>query len=359
MHRVAACLTVGLLLFGCAASAAAQEPPPPPEESFEGEISVSLVTMVVRVVDSWGQPILGLKPENLRVRVGRQEIPVVALDWISAGDDETVVLERARPADEDAEVALPPDRLAEPNRGPGRLVVIFVQADLNTTRISGQLRLRPYTRDLLATLRPDDRIAVVSFDSHLKLWQDFTPDAEATHEAIDRAMLYSPEWEVLPSGAISLARHFDFAAARKAASPERALELTARALEPLPGEKTMIFLGWGLGRFGSTGVRMTPDYGPAVRALSAARASVFVLDVTSADYHSLEVGLQGVAEATGGVYFSTFRLPGLATKTLARTISGYYVLTLDRSSLAEEEGKVRIDLRGKNGTVLARPTAVR
>jgi hypothetical protein len=121
----------------------------------------------------------------------------------------------------------------------------------------------------------------------------------------------------------------------------------------------VIFLGWGLGRYGSTGVRMTPDYKPAVKALSAARASVFVLDVTSADYHSLEVGLQGVAEDTGGVYFSTFRLPGLATKSLARTISGYYVLTLDRSSLDETEGRVRIDLRGKSGTVLARPTAVR
>jgi hypothetical protein len=269
-----------------------------------------------------------------------------------------VVLERGRPADEDAEIS-PPPLGGGLSRGPGRLVVIFVQADLNATRISGQLRLRPYTRDLLATLHPDDRIAVVSFDSHLKLWQDFEADVEATHEAIDRAMLYSREWDVRRSRGASLARHFDFAAAKKAASPERALELTARALEPLPGEKMVIFLGWGLGRYGSTGVRMTPDYKPAVKALSAARASVFVLDVTSADYHSLEVGLQGVAEDTGGVYFSTFRLPGLATKSLARTISGYYVLTLDRSSLDEAEGRVRIDLRGKSGTVLARPTAVR
>lgn len=357
MHRVASCLIIGLLLCGSLRGAAAQEAQP--EKSFEDEISVSLVTMVVRVVDSWGRPIRGLAPEDFRVRVGRSEIPVVALDWISAADDEAAVLERDRPADGDAEVSPPPPLGSGLSRGPGRLVVIFVQADLNASRISGQLRLRPYTRDLLATLHPDDRIAVVSFDSHLKLWQDFEADVEATHEAIDRAMLYSREWDVRLSRGASLARHFDFAAARRAASPERALELTARALEPLPGEKMVIFLGWGLGRYGSTGVRMTPDYKPAVKALSAARASVFVLDVTSADYHSLEVGLQGVAEDTGGVYFSTFRLPGLATKSLARTISGYYVLTLDRSSLAETEGRVRIDLRGKSGTVLARPTAVR
>ena len=32
----------------------------------------------------------------------------------------------------------------------------------------------------------------------------------------------------------------------------------------------MIFLGWGLGRFGSDGVQMPPPIEPAVRALGAA-----------------------------------------------------------------------------------------
>lgn len=356
MFRGAACLAVGgLLLAGSALGAADRGSVPaqenPPEKTFEGAIDVALSTMVIRVVDSWGQPILGLKPEDLRVRVGKKEVPVVALDWISA--DDVQVIRTQQPEDDSTELRL------EPIPAPGRLVVIFVQADLNPTRISGQLRLRRYTRELLGTLHAHDRVAVVSFDSHLKLWQDFAQDMDATHEAIDQAMFYSREPEIAVSKPFSLARHFDFAAAREAASPERALELMARALEPLPGEKTVIFLGWGIGRFGSTGVRMTPDYRPAVKALSDAHAAVFVLDVTSADYHSLEVGLEGVAEATGGVYFKTFRLPGLATKTLARTISGYYVLTLDRGALEDREGKVRIDLRQKNGTVLARPAAVR
>ena len=347
MVRGAAWLVVGLLL---ASAAVAQEDQP--EKTFEGEIDVSLATMVIRVVDTWGQPILGLKPEDLRVRVGKHEVPVAALDWVSAEDPQITV---APPRTEDGI----PEVAGELVPGPGRLVVIFVQADLHPTRISGQLRLRPFTRELLGTFHETDRVAVVSFDSHLKLWQDFTADRDATHATLARAMLYSPEEEVSPAEPPSLLEHFDFAAARRAASPERALELTARAMEPLPGEKTVIYLGWGLGRFGATGVRMTPDYKPAVKALGDAHASVFVLDVTSADYHSLEVGLEGVAEATGGLYFKTFRLPALATKTLARTISGYYVLTLDAAALAGETGKVRIELRAKSGTVLARPVAVR
>jgi hypothetical protein len=152
---------------------------------------------------------------------------------------------------------------------------------------------------------------------------------------------------------------FDVTAARRAASPEKALEVTARALATLPGEKSIVYLGWGLGRYTSSGVQMTPAYAPAVRALTAAHASVFVLDVTSADFHSLEVGLQGVAAATGGTYAKTNVLPGLATDALTRTLSGYYLLTLDRSGLEGKKGAVRIDLRGKQGTLLARPMTAR
>ncbi len=349
MHpRVAAALLLTGLLGLAPAGTAVQGAPP---LQFEAAIDVSLSTVVVRVVDTWGQPVLDLNPKDFRVRVGDVEVPVVAVDWTSG--EEPVPAAPAPAENVDATAATP----AHP---PGRLMVFFVQADLNPTRISGQLRLRPHTRELLATLHPDDRIAVVSYDSHLKLRQDFTRDRDAAYAALDAAMLWGAGGEPAPDGPDSLAGHFDFAAARAAASPERALEVTARALAPLPGEKTLIYLGWGLGRFGGDGVRMTPAYAPAVRALGAARASVFVLDVTSADSHSLEVGLQAIADATGGVYLKTFRLPGLAMRTLAKAISGYYVLTLDRSQLpAKGAGELRIELRDKRGTVVARPAVLR
>ena len=346
--RAAAALFVsGLLGLGLGAGAR-QDP------RFEGEtIDVSLATIVVRVVDTWGAPILDLKPEDFRVQAGRKEIPVAALDWVSSAAPPTPA---APPEAGKEEAPAPPPSAPRP----GRLVVFFVQADLTPSRISGQLRLRLHTHDLLDTLPPADRVAVVSYDSHLKLWQDFTQDHEKVYAALDRAMLYSKETEIAPEGSESLAGHFDYEAARRAATPERALELTARALEPFPGEKTLIFLGWGLGRFDGGGVDMVPAYRPAVRALAAAHASVFVLDVTSADYHSLEVGLQNVAAATGGIYLKTFRLPGLAVRTLAKTISGYYVLTLDTAQLSGAKGPLQIELRdGRRGTVIARPVWVR
>jgi VWFA-related protein len=356
MLRGATGLVLGcLLLLGSAGGATGQEKQEKKDKTFTGEITVSLLPVAVRVVDTWGRPVLGLKPEDFRVRVGRREVPVVALDWIGETATETL----APPPAPAAPAAPAAEAPAEAPPAPGRLVVFFVQADLTPTRISGQIRLRPYTRKLLATLQPQDRAAVVSFDSHLKLWQDFTADRAALHAALGEAMLYSHEHAVAPGDPVSLADHFDRADAFHAASAERALEVVARALEPLPGEKALIFLGYGLGRYGSDGVRMTPDYKPAVQALAAAHASVFVLDVTSADEHSLEVGLQAVADATGGLYLKTYRLPQVATEVLARAISGYYVLTLDRSQLPDETGELSIDLRKKSGTVLARPVALR
>lgn len=56
-------------------------------------------------------------------------------------------------------------------------------------------------------------------------------------------------------------------AASRAATPETALLVLAEALKDVPGSKSLVFFGWGLGRFSSTGVHMERDYGPARRAL--------------------------------------------------------------------------------------------
>jgi VWFA-related protein len=372
MHRGASCLVLfGFLLFGSPAGAVLpgrqvlQEQSQDPsqeqsreEPSFEEEITVALSTAVLRVVDTWGRPILGLKPEDFRVRVGKIDVPVVGVDWIAAGKPDASAAPPA--AERTGEVFVEDAADTAPAPLPNRLLVFFVQTDLNPSRISGQLRLRRYVKELLETLQPSDRMAVVSYDSHLKLWQDFTPDRDAVHAAIDRAMLWSAEREVAPGDPVSLATNLDPAEALKAASPEKALQLMAGALKPLPGEKTVIYLGWGFGRFGKGGPQLSVRHQPTMKALTDAKASVFVLDVTSADYHSLEIGLQSMAAATGGMYLRTFRLPQLATQTLAQTISGYYVLTFDPSSLTPKDGQLQIELRNnKQGTVLARPAALR
>lgn len=338
-------LLLALLLFPRPGSA--QDPKL--KDEFGEEITVSLISMTVRAVDGRGRPITGLRPEDFRVRVGKKEVPVVGVDWFSSGE----------PAPAIAVPGVPAAPIPEP-RPAGKLVVFWVQADFEPSRVSGQLRLWPYIDEFIRTLHPADRMAVISYDSHLHLRQDFTRDLEAVHAAVYRGMLHGDSETGAGSGDLSLAGSFNVEAANDAASPERALEVTAEALADLPGEKIIVYLGWGLGRFGSFGVQMTPAFYPAVRALRRADIPVFVLDVTSADYHSLEVGLEAMAHATGGTYQKTHVLTGLATDFLAQAISGHYVLTIDPDTVPARGGPVTVELRDrKKGSVITRPLTLR
>lgn len=306
-------------------------------------ITVDLLSIVLRVVDHQGHPVLGLTPEDFVVRHKRQEIPIVAVDWVASQEELKL---------ESGPGGLPP----APDRPPssGNLVVLFIQADFNPARMTGQMRLQPSIRELVRALHPDDWVAVVSFDSHLKLWHDFTRDREALDDALAKAIRFGGAPVLRTSRSRSLGQSFPFEAAREAATPEKALRLTAEALKEIPGEKIMIYLGWGLGEFGGGNFHMTGEYEEARAALNAARTSVFVLDVTDADYHTLELGIRQVAEDTGGTYAKTNVFPEREAKRLGSMFTGYYLLTLDRKSIPTDAGKLGIKLRGRKGTILSR-----
>lgn len=355
-HPIAA-LLLGTLLAGFPRPAAPDSrafQDPPPGDVFGDEIDVTIHPLVVRVIDNVGNPVLGLAPGDFAVRVGKADVPVASVDWVDSG-------ETPQPAEPAGEVPAAVEVAVEEAASPGRTVVFFVQASLHPTRIHGQLELRRHTLDLLERFPANDPIAVVSFDSHLKLRQDLTRDREAVHRALDRAILFDNELVIRTTGEPgSLSSRFDFDDAWNAASAERALEVVANALKTYPGEKIVVYLGWGLGRFGGGGVQMIPAFYPAVRALKAARATVFVLDITDAGYHSLEVGLGAIAAATGGTYTKTHLFPHHATDFVARAISGYYVLTLDRAALPGGGGPVTIRLQETSkGIVHARPVVLR
>jgi VWFA-related protein len=344
-------------LLAPAASGRAQEGSPP-QATFGERIEVRLSTFVVRVLDSYGAPILGLKPEDFRVTAGRREIPVSALDW------QGFEAPRAAAAAPDAHPALeawpplPPRPLLPVAEQEGRTLVFFVQADINApNRTKGHLRMLPLLDEVLATLTPADRVAVVSFDSHLKLWQDLTADRGRVKDALWHAVRFGgrpPE----PAAAerSPFAAHFERDEPVEVATPERAIQVMADALTSLPGEKVVVYLGWGLGQLAGGALHMTHEYGPALDALARAQATVFVIDVDDSIYHDLELGLRQVAADTGGTYEKTTYFPSQATSRLARAITGYYLLSIDPDRLPAGHAEVKIELRGRRGTVLVRPT---
>jgi len=325
-------------------------------------ITVSRVVVDARVTAYDGEPIADLAASDFDVRIDGKRAVVEAAEWIAETVGGSRLSVDGGPAAHHEALAnsvhrQPPTANRQPF--PGRLVVLFVQTDFarNTLRTTGHMKFLQYADDLLDTFAAEDRIAVFSFDSHLKFRLDFSTDRDAIREALRETIFidHPPPPPIAPQP--SLATYLDRTAMRRAAQSETGLLLVANALRPMPGPKTILLLGWGLGERSAGGVSMRRQWNEARAALDAARTSLFALDTTDADYHDLEVGLIAAAEQTGGFYAKTHIFPRIAIERLQRTLSGHYELTLRTApdlAIGTKDLSVRVKRRG--ATVLAPAT---
>jgi VWFA-related protein len=331
--------SIALLAGAMGASAHVDQQQP----RYVERVDVARIVVDARVVDAAGQPILGLVATDFRVKIDGKPVRVESATWVGA-DAETERAARA-PLESLPSAPAPPS---------GRLVVFLFQKSMESTRIVGLMRMLRESRDFLGTLMPEDRVAVLSFDSHLKVWTDFTSDRKRLAPILERGVLLERPPAVQAGPSPSLVERLAPDKGRRAYGIEKALEMIGEALEPLPGAKSVVLFGYGMGRLGMTGVTMEHDYEPARRALIAARASVFSLDVTDADYHSLEAGLQLVSEDTGGFYVRTHIFPALAMRRLSGALAGSYVLFVEKPSGDRKTHAIEVELSGRKGNVLAR-----
>jgi VWFA-related protein len=316
-------------------------------------ITVARVLLDVRATEMDGEPILGLTKDDFTVTLGGKPAKVESVTWIP---DTTVARVLAGVEEEEAP---PPPATEDAPMPRGRLFVVFIQTDfaVATERIRGQMHFLTYAKEMVETFEPEDRVAVFSFDSHLKFRLDFTSDKDRVGNAIEDAMIRGipPTPPVVPNP--SLARRLDREEMRKAASSEAALILVGNALRHIPGPKSLLLLGWGLGERLGGQVIMSHKYTIARRVLEAARVTIFALDTTNADYHSLEVGLEKAAEDTGGFYAKTHLFADLAITRLRRTLAGHYELELRRpDSLKTGTHRVEVRVKVRGAHVLAPAT---
>lgn len=330
MRRLAA-----LLLLVAASAVHAQ---------FRERIEVLRIVVDLRVTDARGNPVSDLQPEDVTVSIGGKRAEIESLEWID---------------DTSRDAGSQSAELAEASQPQGRLFVFFVQTDFarNAMRTQGHMSFLRYAEKMIDAFAPEDRVAVLQFDSHLRFRLDFTSDKDDVRRALrDTLRIDDP-----PAPAIvhepSLASRLDRDAMRRAADSERGLLILGRALRTIPGPKTIFLLGWGLGELSDGRVRMTGDYELMRQALDAARASIFAIDVPEADYHDLEIGLQQAAEDTGGLYVKTFRFPQIAVDRLQRTLQGHYEIELRRpDDLQPGTHALRIRVKRRGAIVLAPST---
>jgi len=344
LQRLRRLRMTALLLFALPLAAQVQE-----------HITVERIIVDARVTDDGGNPITGLKGSDFRVRIDGKPAVVESSEWIpeTAAAREMASIDAAI-ADVNTSLDQPAPR--------GRLLIFFYQTDFarNSARVAGQMQTVVNANDWLEWLDPEDRVAVFSFDSHLKFRLDFTNNKDHIKDAMQQAMLTNePPWpRIVPMPA--LAKRLDPTEMRKAASPEAALIIVANALRPIPGPKSIILFGWGLGRLTPMGVMMEEKYFSARQALESARASVFSIDFTQADSHSLEVGLGKVAGDTGGFYAKTFHFPKIAVDRLQKTLAGHYELEVRKPDTnVRGTHTIEVDVPSqRRATVLARSTYV-
>lgn len=326
-------------------------------QGLQEKITVERILIDARVTNASGDPILGLQPEDFRVRIDGKPATVESVEWIP---ETTLARDLANidappPAEVNTSIDQPAPR--------GRLLVFFFQTDFarEPSRIIGQQHILVTADKWLDWIEEDDRVAVFSFDSHMKFHLDFTGDKQRIRDAMERALYIE---EPLPPRMVpmpSLAKRMDREEMRKAYSPEAALIIIGNALRSIPGPKSLILFGWGLGRWTpGVGVFMEPKYAGARYALERARVSVFSIDFTQADGHTLSAGLNKAAEDTGGFYASTFRFPQLALDRLQRTLSGHYELEV-RKPETKVRGAHSIEVtvpKRRNANVMARTSYV-
>jgi VWFA-related protein len=320
-------------LLGCLLAASAQQP-------YRERVDVPRVLMDVRVVDGSGKPVTGLAARDFSVRIDGQAAAVDNVEWVSASSN-------AEPT-----IASSP---ATPEPHGGRSIVLLYQKKPDLTEVEGLMRLRHDVAAFAKIVSPNDRVAVLSFDTSLHLWLDFTSDVQRVRQLMEHDLLVGKPPVAVGAGS-TLTDSLSPAVQRASDTIEKSLRLVGEALNPLPGAKSIVVFGYGMGTwlpaFGV--VQMAADYEATFFALQRARVSVFCVDLTKADYHPREEGLRLIAEDTGGAYMQSHIFTTAVFDRLADALSAHYVLFVVPPDARQGARTVDVTLMHRKGTVIAK-----
>lgn len=339
-------LTILLALLAVTA-AFAQEPGLEPEQDpFTETIFVVRYALDVRVVDSFGNAIEDLKPEDFTVTIGKKPAHVESAEWIAAGLRAVERQTELRPDAAEGGEVTPLVEESEP-----RSIVLLIQTDFarNSMRVIGQMRFNHVADKIIDLFGPDDRVAVLSHDSHLKFRRDFTRDRKSLRKAVRESLFI--DYPPLPPAATdgpSILPLFDRKEMKRAAHAEAALLLIANALHELEGPKVLILAGWGMGELqGRAGVQLKPEWQDAVEILR--RDDVPVISLNHGIGGELSFGLAATAAATGGLYAGLQTFDTQAVTRVKGALAGHYALTLRIDDLLKPGRyplNVRVNRRG-------------
>lgn len=333
-----------------------------PQAEFGETVDVREVLLDVLVTDGKGNVIIGLGPEDFVVKEDGKEVEITGVTFYSnrrlVESSAAVLAKSGVKVDQ-----VPEDRY---------FILLFDDQKKNAPDaprlLSQQMEAARRAKGWVdGELSPGDWVAVLSYDTRLKVQQDFTRDQRALVDAISDAVKgRDPEQHYAgrtgdgksPSLLAGLPRGKELR--NKTATIFDALQQISRAASNVRGRKNLLFFTNGLpGRIDTFG-QYNPDpryYKPTAQALNDANVAAYTIDlVPSEAQHTLSDSLNQLADETGGRYFFNFVNFSTPLDQITEENNGYYLLAYRSSHKTGEKGfqEVEVDTTSREFKVKAR-----
>ena len=319
------------------------------QQGLQERVDVPRVLVDLRALDDSGQPILGLTKADFAVTIDGKPAAIDNVDWVAPSVSPH---DGTPPASDEPH---PPSR-SSGSLPDGRWVVLLYQKHPDLSDVEGMMGLRRDFAAFAGIISEEDHVAVLSFDTSLHLWLDFTNDGPRIRRVLEHEIFVGSPRPIQPGPFPSLAASISSNVAASTYTVERALMRLGDALTTLPGAKSIVVLGYGMGTWlpGLGQVQMPAQYGETLLSLQRAKVSVFSIDVTKADYHPREEGLRLIAANTGGFYMNTHIFTTAALNRVAGALAGYYVLFVVPPDAQKGEPRIEVSLPHRKGHILSR-----
>jgi VWFA-related protein len=323
-----------------------------PAGEFGSDVEVNEVLLDVLVTDRDGNVVVGLGPDDFVVEEDGETVPVTGVTFYSnsrfvesAGDAQAKGIRVDR---------VPVDRyfilfFDDQRRGAPRAV----QAERQ--QMEAGRDARQWVRDHLL---PTDWVAVVSYDTRLKVHQDFTRDKSAVLAALEDAPLarnpkgnWPSRQEAGDDPSLTAYLPTGKELGKESRTIYDGLELVADAAGHVIGRKNLVLFSRGFGDVNRFGIyQPDPRYYPDMeRALNDNNVAVYTVDLTPNEVeHTLSDALNQLAAETGGRYYENFISFETPLQRIAEENSGYYLLSYESRRPAGKSGFQAVDVETTN-----------
>jgi VWFA-related protein len=324
-----------------------------PQGDFQGKVDVNEVLLDVLVTDAKGNVIVGLDKNDFVVKENGSPVELTGVTFYS----NRRLLESSP--------TLAKQGVSTEQGTEDRYFVLFFEDQKDTAQeapklLSQQLEAAKRARGWVESeLLANDWVAVVSFDTRLKVQQDFTHDRKALIAAIGDAIKGKDFEGNYPSrikagGGPSLLAGLPKGDELRNKTPNiyEAMQQIARSAGNIRGRKNLLLFTFGLpGRQNTFGSYVPDDryFKPTVRALNDNNVAVYSLDLTPpAVEHTLSDSLNLLSNDTGGRYF--FNVTNFSTPLdqVAKENNGYYLLSYENRQPAGKSGFQDVEVKTTN-----------